>query len=139
VRQISKATAFPDELQRFAARAAPAATVVPQPFSWRKTSGTFQVTITIGTKEELLFPEERLLAWLKWKVSVFPKTLRFYPVLKRYLGVIIGRVGGFGGDPGQLPLPPATCRGIFHRRVPSRSRRAIVGGTSSSSPARSCR
>ena len=107
VRQITKATAFPDELQRFAARAAPAAAVIPQPFSWRKTSGTFQMTITISTKEELLFPEERLLAWLKWKVSVFPKTLRFYPVLKRYLGVIIGRVGGFGGDPGQIPPSPS--------------------------------
>jgi len=107
VRQITKATAFPDELQRFAARAVPAAAVVPQPFSWRRTSGTFQVTITISTKEQLLLPEERLLAWLKWKVSVVPKTLRFYPVLKRYLGLIIGRVGGFGGDPGQIPPSPS--------------------------------
>jgi hypothetical protein len=108
VRQITKATVAPVifKPQRIAI-ATPAAPVIDQPFSWRTTSGTFQVTITISTKEELLFREERLLAWLKWKVSVVPKTLRFYPVLQRYLGFIVGRVGGFGGDPGQIPPSPS--------------------------------
>ena len=106
VRQITKATAAPYTRQPIAI-AAPAAAIIPKPFSWRKTSGTFQATITISTKEELLFPEERLLAWLKWKVSVVPKTLRFYPVLQRYLGLVIGRVGGFGGDPGRIPPSPS--------------------------------
>jgi hypothetical protein len=36
-----------------------------------------------------------------------PKTLRFYPVLQRYLGVVIGRVGGFGGNPGKIPPSPS--------------------------------
>jgi hypothetical protein len=102
VRQITKATATPYTPPPIQIATAAVAGVA-EPFSWRKTSGTFQVTITISTKEELLYPEERLLAWLKWKVSVFPKTLRFYPVLQRYLGLIIGRVGGFGGGPGQIP------------------------------------
>jgi hypothetical protein len=102
VRQITKATATPYTPPTIQIATAAAAGVA-EPFSWRKTSGTFQVTITISTKEELLYPEERLLAWLKWKVSVYPKTLRFYPVLQRYLGLIIGRVGGFGGKPGQIP------------------------------------
>lgn len=102
VRQITKATATPYTPPPIQIATAAVAGVA-EPFSWRKTSGTFQVTITISTKEELLYPEERLLAWLKWKVSVFPKTLRFYPVLQRYLGLIIGRVGGFGGRPGQIP------------------------------------
>ena len=106
LRQITKATAVPYtsppiEVTRVAAAA------IEAPFSWRKTSGTFQATVTISTKEELLYPEERLLAWLKWKVSVVPKTLRFYPVLKRYLSVVIGRVGGFGGNPGKIPPSPS--------------------------------
>lgn len=78
-----------------------------QTFSWRKTSGTFQVTITISTKQQLLYPEERLLAWIKWKLSVMPKFLRFYPVLQRYLDLIIGRVIGFGGDPWKIPPSPS--------------------------------
>ena len=106
MRQITKATAVPYtpppiEIARVAAAATEA------PFSWRKTSGTFQATVTISTKEALLYPEEHLLAWLKWKISVVPKTLRFYPVLKRYLGVVIGRVGGFGGNPGKIPPSPS--------------------------------
>jgi hypothetical protein len=108
VRQITKATTAPVILKSTKVELAKlAAETFDQPFSWRTTSGTFQVTITVSTKEELLFPEERLLAWLKWKVSVYPKTLRFYPVLHRYLGYIVGRVGGFGGDPGQIPPSPS--------------------------------
>jgi hypothetical protein len=105
VRQITKATAVPYTPPpiQIARRAA---VTVERPFSWRKTSGTFQATITISTKDELLFPEERLLAWLKWKVGVVPRTLRFYPVLERYLRVVIGRVGGFGGNPGEIPPSP---------------------------------
>jgi hypothetical protein len=87
--------------------AAPATAVAPEPFSWRRVLGTFQVTITISTKETLLFPEERLLAWLKWKLSVMPQTLRFYPVLQRYLGIVAGRVRGLGGDPGRTPPSPS--------------------------------
>jgi hypothetical protein len=110
VRQITRATAVPFIPPKIAiARrtAAAAAAPAPGPFSWRKISGTFQATITISTKEELLYPEERLLAWLKWKVEVVPKTLRFYPVLKRYLELVVGRVGGFGGKPGQIPPSPS--------------------------------
>ena len=107
VRQITEATAFvappPPVPQIRLTRPTVAPANTGGSFSWRKTSGTFQVTITISTKEVLLYPEERLLAWLKWKLSVLPKSLRFYPVLQRYLGLIIGRVTGYGGKPGQIP------------------------------------
>jgi hypothetical protein len=101
VHQITKATAVPYTPPPISMPATTAGAA--QPFSWRATSGTFQVTIRISTKELLLYPEERLLAWLKWKLSVMPNWLRFYPVLQRYLGLIIGRVGGFGGNPGSIP------------------------------------
>jgi hypothetical protein len=108
VRQLTIATAVPYTPPPIQIQIAkPAITPVEQPFSWRKTSGAFQATITISTKEELLYPAERLLAWLKWKVSVVPKTLRFYPVLVRYLGIVTGLVGGFGGKPGLIPLSPS--------------------------------
>jgi hypothetical protein len=67
----------------------------------------FPSHLTISTKETLLFPEERLLAWFKWKLSVMPQTLRFYPVLQRYLGIVAGRVRGLGGDPGRTPPSPS--------------------------------
>ena len=63
VRQITKATTAPVILKSTKVELAKlAAETFDQPFSWRTTSGTFQVTITISTKEEVLFPEERLLA-----------------------------------------------------------------------------
>ena len=107
VRQLTKATATPyTPPEIFAERAAVAASVVERPFSWRTTRGMFQVSIVISTRAQLLLPEERLLSWLKWKLEVVPKHLRFYPVLQRYLGLIAGRVHGFGGDPGKIPPSP---------------------------------
>ena len=60
------------------------------------------------------------------------------PGAQRYLGLVIGRVGGFGGNPGQIPPSPSgNVPGHF---PPSRTaRRTIVSRRSSSSPARSCR
>jgi len=73
---------------------------------WREVLGTFQLTIPISTKQDLLRPEERLLAWLKWKISALPATHRWHPVLVRYAELVAGRVRGFGGDPGKIPPSP---------------------------------
>ena len=82
---------------------------------WRQGLGAFQFTITISAKDRLLLKEERLLAWLKWRLQVMPHTSRWFPVLTRYLQLIAGRVSGFGGNPGTIspsptghvPRPPA--------------------------------
>lgn len=79
----------------------------PESFSWRHLLGAFQYTLTISVKEQLLYPEERLLAWLKWRVEVTPHQNGWYPVLLRYQRLIEGRVSGFGGNPGQI-LPSQT-------------------------------
>ena len=76
------------------------------PFSWHQLMGAFQCTIVVSTKDQLLYPEERLLAWLKWRLQVAPTTSRWYPVLQRYLSLIEGRVSGFGGNPGNIPPSP---------------------------------
>ncbi len=79
---------------------------IGQLISWRQASGAFQFTITISTKNQILLKEERLLAWLKWRLDVMPHTSRWFPVLTRYLKLISGRVEGFGGNPGAiLPSP----------------------------------
>ncbi len=97
VRQVTQATA--------AAQHEPAA-AKRGPLAWREVLGTFQFTIPISTREQLLYPEERLLAWLKWKISVTPHSLRWHPVLARYAELVAGRVQGFGGKPGQIPASP---------------------------------
>ena len=39
-------------------------------------------------------------------------------MLQRYLGLVIGRVGGFGGKPGQIPPSPSgNMPGHFRRRI----------------------
>lgn len=112
VRQLTEATAVPVQpppppptpQARQTKKAAQAAVAAqPESFSWRQLLGAFQYTLTIGTKEQLLYPEQRLLAWLKWRLEVTPHQNSWYPVLQRYLDLIEGRVTGFGGDPGRVP------------------------------------
>jgi len=105
VRQITEAAAVGGRPGQIAVHSASVGKA-PRRFTWRQLVGAFQVTITISMKEPLLYPEERLLSWLKWRISVTPHTNRWYPVLLRYIELIGGRVAGFGGNPGQiLPSP----------------------------------
>lgn len=75
-------------------------------FTWRRMLGAFRVTIPIKTKSQLLVPEENLLAWLLWIKETLPIQSRWYPVLRRYIAQISGRVAGFGGDPGAIKPSP---------------------------------
>jgi hypothetical protein len=75
-------------------------------YYWRQATGAFQISIVVSHKEALLFPEQRLLSWLRWKLTVVPATSRWYPVLQRYEQQVSGRVSGFGGDPGQVKGSP---------------------------------
>lgn len=65
-------------------------------YSWREILGAFQVAIVITTKEQLLVPEGK----------VVPSQSRWYPVLRRYVDQLIGRVTGFGGDPATIEPSP---------------------------------
>jgi len=70
--------------------------------NWRYVTGTFQITIPVGSDEELLLPEETTLAVLKWRREHMSPAYRWYPVLQRYIEYVSGRVKGFGGDPNQI-------------------------------------
>ena len=76
---------------------------------WRRVAGAFQFNIVISTREQLLYREERLLAWLKWIYQSISTSSRWRPVWTRYVALIGGRVTGFGGDPsGIQPSPTGT-------------------------------
>jgi hypothetical protein len=66
--------------------------------NWRYVTGTFQVTIPVGSDEALLLPEETTLAVLEWRREHMQPVNRWYPVLDKYIGYVRGRVDGFGGD-----------------------------------------
>jgi hypothetical protein len=73
---------------------------------WRRVLGSFQLSIPVETREALLGPEERLLSVLRWIDRGIPHHNRWYPVFRRYLEQIAGRVSALGGDPSKiLPSP----------------------------------
>jgi hypothetical protein len=74
----------------------------PDQIVWQRVAGAFTFTINISTKQQLLLPEERLLAVLRWMLTVTPPSRRWYSVLLRYIGDVAGRVSGFGRDPGAI-------------------------------------
>ncbi|MGB8909463.1 MAG: hypothetical protein WCC84_12020, partial [Candidatus Cybelea sp.] len=86
--------------------AAPPIAVVRDELAWRRVIGAFQLSIPVKTKEVLLLREERDLSVLRWIAQAIPKSSRWYPVFHRYLDLIGGRVGSFGGDPGVITPSP---------------------------------
>ena len=86
-------------------------------FSWQQVLGAFQYTLTVAPKEQLLYPSERLLAWLKWRVGVTPSSSRWLPVLQRYLNLTEIQVVTNGGNPGSI-LPSQTGEVPTKKPVP---------------------
>jgi hypothetical protein len=70
--------------------------------SWRRVKGAFQFTFS-GKSEQVLAAEQvRLLAWLKWRVSVTPAAHRWSLVLQRYLKQTESLVWDLGTDPNSV-------------------------------------
>lgn len=80
-------------------------------FEWRKVIGAFQISIPVSQKNLLLLPEERNLSVLRWIGEAIPSAARWYPVFRRYLEIIGGRVASFGGNPEQI-LPSPLGNGV---------------------------
>jgi kumamolisin len=80
------------------------------PTAWRRIYGSFQITIPVSTKAEMLLPEERTLSVMRWIEEAIPHTNRWRPVFLRYLEQLAGRVAGLGGDPSKVP---PTANGIW--------------------------
>ncbi len=71
--------------------------------NWRYVVGAFQMRVPVERDEEILPAEENLLAILKWRQQRIPATDRWYPVLRRWIDVVAGRVRGLGGNPVLIP------------------------------------
>lgn len=65
----------------------------------RLVNGSFQLRIPVRKAEQLLEAESERLSILRYIAQGIPQTDRWYPIFRRYLGLIADRVEGFGGDP----------------------------------------
>jgi hypothetical protein len=65
--------------------------------------GSFNVRIPVSRGELLLRAESDTLAIMKARLAATPTTSIWYPVLKRYVGYLSGRVDGFGGSASAIP------------------------------------
>jgi hypothetical protein len=105
VRQVSEMSATiappppPPQQPKIAIRAAAEVLQPQQKITWRQVLAAFQVTVTIQDQHNLLYPEERLLAWLRWIEQSIPHANRWYPIFQRYIKFVTGRVIIFGGHP----------------------------------------
>ena len=87
-------------------------------------------TIPVKSKAALLVTEERQLSVLRWIGGAIPHHNRWYPVFRRYLERVAGRVKVFGGDPTRI-LPSPTGEGgrkhHGHEECEGEERRAFTG------------
>ena len=82
--------------------------------SWRYVTGAFQVKIPVTTEDLLLGPEENTLAIMKARLAAMSPAYRWYPVLKRYIEYISGRVDGSGGNATAIPPSLQGCQPKGH-------------------------
>jgi hypothetical protein len=93
---------------------AAAATVRPRVRNARHVLGSFQFSILVRTKEEILPGIERTVHNLRRVIGTVPVENRWHPVLQRYLRQVMTRVTALGGarpeptprlQPGPVPEP----------------------------------
>ncbi len=68
----------------------------------RRILGSFQLSIPVTVKENMLVHEVRLLANLRWIQRSIPANNRWYPVFNRYVKQIADRVDALGGNAGDI-------------------------------------
>jgi hypothetical protein len=91
---------------------------------WRRILGTFQLTIPVLVKAEMLAPEERLLSVLRWMLETASKKSRWFPVFSRYVSQIAARVMALGGNPARVLPSPI---GNWQPPKPGAQRREFTG------------
>jgi hypothetical protein len=85
----------------------------PAPIQWRRVLGTFQVSLSVKRRDQVLFALERLYAVLLWIAEAIVPADRWYPVFQRYLGQLGGQISGLGGNPGRIqPSPSGEVPGL---------------------------
>jgi len=72
----------------------------------KRVIGTFQTSIPVQSKEEMLEPERRLLSVLRWIQESIPSQDRWSAVFGRYVNEIAQRVRGLGDFDAQITPSP---------------------------------
>lgn len=73
----------------------------------QRVVGTFELRVPVSTGPNLLVGAADDWAVMRWIADRHPAEDRWRPVLDRYLGVLAGRVRGFGGDPDAIKPSPS--------------------------------
>ncbi len=73
-----------------------------QMVDWRHIIGSFQLTIPVREKAEMLPAQQRLLSNLRWIERAIPAGNRWVPVFGKYVAQIADRVDALGGDSGKV-------------------------------------
>jgi hypothetical protein len=66
--------------------------------NWRHIVGSFQLTIPVRKKADILPAQQRLLSNLRWIERAIPAGNRWTPVFGKYVAQIADRVDALGGD-----------------------------------------
>jgi hypothetical protein len=74
-----------------------AAVIERQPTPSRHVLGAFQLSIQVRTAHEILADDERNLRLIERVVKTIPLENRWYPVFRRWISQLAGRVSGLGG------------------------------------------
>ncbi len=85
---------------------------------WRHIVGSFQLTIPVRDKTDILPAQQRLLSNLRWIERAIPAENRWVPVFGKYVAQVADRVDALGGDSskvapsaaGQWQQAYRTCR-----------------------------
>lgn len=65
---------------------------------WRHIVGSFQLTIPVRDKADILPTQQRLLSNLRWIERAIPSGNRWVPVFGKYVAQVADRVDALGGD-----------------------------------------
>jgi hypothetical protein len=74
---------------------------------WRHIVGSFQLTIPVRDKAEILPAQQRLLSNLRWIERAIPANDRWSTVFSKYVAQIAGRVDALGGDSSKVAPSPS--------------------------------
>lgn len=84
--------------------------------SVRRIVGSFQLTIPVRKKADILPRQERLLSNLRWIQTAIPAANRWAGTFGKYVDLIAGRVDGLGGDSSRVAATPDGQWEQAHRR-----------------------
>lgn len=79
----------------------------PNQIKWRSILGSYQITIPVSPKAEIIDDEQRLLSNLRWIENSIPTENRWYKVFSKYVSQIAARVDGLGGVSSKISPSPS--------------------------------